>query len=320
MNKSAYIITTPLQYINATNIPDQSPKECFLIKGFKNSETFYNEIKKANVFWERIHYFQNKSEALGYIINNKKSYQKLFLDSDFGIRITFSFFQLRSLIIYTYEEGYGSYRPIRKKDNFKDIIGRFVYSQLGCKNWIGGNRFTKGIYLYYPNVFRSLIEKNKKELFSFNLPFSVHLNRLPELSFFSEQIKPELFSGKRVLVYLTSWTINPKISAVLNEYPDYLKILKPHPHLKSKDVEGYKFDIVYDNSIPAEILIPKILHVAKKIVIVHENSSALIYLNSDQITAINISNSTIGNHQYNTIMKQFKQHNETFQLTSSIGS
>lgn len=305
MNKSAYIITTPLQYINATNIPDKSIKECFLIKGFKNSRVFYDEIKKTSSQWQSIHYFQNKKEALKYIIINKNNYQNLFLDSDFGIKITFSFFLLRTLNIYTYEEGYGSYRTIRKKNNFKDIFRRFVYLLLGGKNWIGGNRFTKGIYLYHPNVFRNLIKQNKKELFAFSFPFNVQLNNLPELSFFSQQINTETYRGKNVLIYLTNWTIYPRITSILNEYPDYLKILKPHPHLKSKNVGEYNFDKVYDNSIPAEILIPKILAVAEKIVLVHENSSVLIYLNSNQITTINISDFKVENLQYNTIMKNF---------------
>lgn len=38
--KSAYLITKPLQYINATNIPDKNKKICFLIDDFKDSEFF----------------------------------------------------------------------------------------------------------------------------------------------------------------------------------------------------------------------------------------------------------------------------------------
>lgn len=309
MKKSAYIITKPLQYINATNIPDSLTKDCFLIDYFYNTENFYNIIKKYSSHWDNVKIFQSRYSAIFMIIKNKKEYKNLYVDSDYGILITFLFLMLSNIKIYTYEEGYGSYRFIRKNKSLKDKIKSTFYAIMGCKNWIGGNRYTKGIYLYHPNVFRNLIKQNKKELFAFSLPFNVHLNNLSELSFLSQQIKTELYSDKKVLIYLTSWTINPKITTILNKYPDYLKILKPHPHLKSKNVEEYNFDMVYDNSIPAEILISKISQVSKKMVLVHENSSSLIYLNSDQITTINISESTIENHQYNTIMKQLNCFN-----------
>jgi gamma-glutamylcyclotransferase (GGCT)/AIG2-like uncharacterized protein YtfP len=212
---------------------------------------------------------------------------------------------LSKIKIYTYEEGYGSYRFIRNNKSIKDKIKSKIYSALGCENWIGGNIYTTGSFLYYPNTFKKLISV-KKELYSFKNNFISHLSGLVEINQYYNSNSFEHYRNKKVIVYLTSWKINPNINTILISHQDFIKVLKPHPHIK----EQVEFENIYDykisNSLPAEYLLSILYNLCKELVIVHENSSALIYLAPFNIKEINISQSYL-KHNYIQILDAIKK-------------
>ncbi|WP_152286910.1 hypothetical protein [Flavicella marina] len=290
-SKSAYIISKPLQYINATNIIDDCYKDCYIIDSFSDSFSFYNHIKSKSSIWSNVLFRKNRYFALFTVIKRQKSYVKLFLDSDFGILYYIMFWFLTKRIkIYTYEEGYGSYRYINDRSSIVSEIKYFIYSKLGCENWIGGNYFTQGAYLYYPSLFKELIDVPENyQVLTFRQTFQRHMQELTDIKFLMSFNNFD-FSQERVLLYLTSHKINNKINEVIKQYPKYIKIIKPHPHIDEQDNMFDVFDIKIKSCIPAEIVINELLNNGKKLLIIHENSSSLLSFTSTDIQEINIAN------------------------------
>jgi len=284
--KSAYIITKPLQYINATNIPDTNKKDCFLIDCFLGFTQFKDSIEQNSNYWKEIQAYKTSLNALYYIFLHKNRYNKIFIDSDYGIYKTFIFLFLSPLKIYTYEEGYGSYRILKEAIRFGDKVYRFF----GGNSWIGSNPFTVGIFLYYPDIFKKYITGNKKEVYKFKRSLYDNLKLLPEINSLLKDLDLNIYANKDVLIYLSSWNLNEKIYECLDDYPNYIKILKPHPHLVQLDNPLVsKFDFIVDNIIPSEIILTKLIDICKDIVVVHENSSSVLYIGNMNYTDINIS-------------------------------
>ena len=46
--KSCYIVTKPIQYINATNIEDDNDKDCFITDTFFDANKFAKEMQKKS--------------------------------------------------------------------------------------------------------------------------------------------------------------------------------------------------------------------------------------------------------------------------------
>jgi hypothetical protein len=306
--KSAYLITKPLQYINATNIPDDLDKDCFLVDYFSDSNIFFKNIQKYSTNWCQILHFKNKYSALFYILNRKKSYEKIFLDSDFGLLYRIILLLYWNVKIYVYEEGFGTYRKkIRESKTLKDKVLLKIDTLLG-QNYIGGYRRTKGIFLYHPEAFSKLVApSSKKELLNFKTKFHEHLETLHEVSILFPEDLRKRTKGKDVLLFLTSWKIESGYRDILKKYNNHLKILKPHPHIKNNIGIEEDFDITVRNSLPAEILIAELGAYSRSLIVIHQNSSALMYItNIETIKEINISDEKLST--YNEIIKTIRKN------------
>ena len=208
--------------------------------------------------------------------------------------------------IYVYEEGLASYIPeIREKGNnsFKFLIDRFL-----GKNWSGGSFRTKGVYLYHPNAFKKLVgTKKRTQILSFKRPLMDHLNSLSDIKTFYSQDKFDFLRGKNIFLYLTSWTLNPQYKGIYYKYPEFIKIIKFHPHIRKKSVSKdlLHFDFYPDSTIPAEILISTFIQIAEKIVIVHEGTAAMLnFLGEKKIIEYNIADAKY-NATYLKIKNEF---------------
>lgn len=309
--RSVYIITKPLQYINATNIPDNCiQKDCYIMNSFYKAEEFVIYIKKNVNRWNRIEFIKNGRYIMRYyiflkIIFNRSKYTHLYTDFDYGSIHTILFFFLRKLCIYTYEEGFGSYRQYVDKGSFFSSISTYLKKKFRSKNWIGGNRFSKGGYFYYPSVMKLLNpESTSKNILSFRNSYLNHINTLPEIDYFINGIDFNKYLNKKICIYLSSWVINPEYEFVMKNYENHYKILKLHPHITN--IEKFpNFDEII-RIIPAEIFLIKLIPIAAEVIVIHENSTSLIYLLSEEIkskiTEINLAFSE--NSEYNTIRKE----------------
>ncbi|WP_320113084.1 hypothetical protein [Draconibacterium orientale] len=279
--KSAYIITKPLQYINATNIPDKFFKDCFLVDSFSNSASLFKKIQKYSNHWDNIYIRKNRYLAITSILINKRKYKNLYTDTDFGIFNRLLLLSLYPINIFVYEEGIGSYKKeIREKNSIFQKALISLDSLLG-KNYFAGFKRSKGIYLYQPYVYKEIVCPNTdKQVLKFDKDFFKHISNfreIPKIFPFPENLS-QIIVGKKVIVYLTSWEIDYKFLEIFSNYPDFIKILKPHPHLKKPTGIEKHFDFLVKNSIPAEIFLTRIVKLSCSTILIHQGSSFVIYL------------------------------------------
>lgn len=291
MKKSAVIITKPLQYINASNIYNEKRKDLFVVSWFVNYEWFVETIARTDSTWDTVHVFTTRNQALRYILKHKKAYDDIFVDTDFGIGISLLFFLLMPVNINVYEEGWATYHYINPKmsamKTWKWLLCRLFFHY---NNYIGGGYFTRSIYVYDPNKYLSNINNSRQEIISFSKGFYDHILDMKDFcNIYSKRLVTDTFKDANVILFLGSWpeTHYDYFTGILNENPGYKSIIKNHPHyVQDNQVNNFHTDLVVDADIPAEIVIIQLLRIVKHLVVVHEHSSALMYIKSDKIADI----------------------------------
>lgn len=280
-----FIVTTPLQYLNVLNI-DVVGKRCVLILGgFCNSEQFYNDIVVKNNLWDLYKYFEKYNLLYQYVIQNVTNEDKLFIDSDYGIITNNKLRKVKSKEIYVYEEGVGSYRSDLISKN-RSWLKKNILKIFGNKEFFGGSKFVKGIYVYDHEKHINKVPDFDKERLHFKNPFSVQVERNISNFLSTDLIEKyrSLIRNRDVLLYITSWSYNVEIeNYILKKNQGAEKkiiILKPHPHFKDFDKIQIQFDDVVKGEILVEMLFILLKEYSKDFVVLHENSSALQYYSS----------------------------------------
>lgn len=281
MSVNYFIVTTPLQYLNVLNIETLGNKVILVLGGFINSEVFFSNIVNTKV-WDEAHYFENYNDMFKYLIEIINRKDKLFIDSDYGLVTNNKLRKIKTNEIYVYEEGIGSYRSdlvSRERSWLKKNVLLF----LGNKEFFGGSKYVKGIYIYDH-------ERHIKNVPSFNKERLHFKNR------FSEQLKSNisnfitdnliekyktLVKNKEVVLYITNWNYNKQIEKYIEnikkEDNSKLLILKPHPHFNDFNQIKIKFDDIVSGDILVEILLTLLKEFSKDFLVLHENTSSLQY-------------------------------------------
>jgi len=274
---SKYVVfSKPLQFFNAFNIPDIDESCTFLMTdSFTGARQLYHKLKMD--IGLNIYFFDNAKLSYEWLIKNSKNGDYLFINSDYGVLQTYWLYYLRKRNIYVYEEGVGTYRMdlMNKSSVIKSVL-RF----LGFKSYFGGGRFTKGIYVYDINKYLVSKPNFSKLVKDFRMDFLSHLKEFKyKYLLNSDKDKISKLNKKKVYLYLTSWKYNNKIIDLIPN--DYIKVIKPHPHVNSLDLSKLdSFDVVFGGEGMVEFLIYDLLQITSELVIAHESSSALLYLNS----------------------------------------
>lgn len=301
--KSVFIITKPLQYINATNIIDGNYKIGILTDTFQNAEEVFEKLQSASNHWDEFIFLKSGEEANRWVLKNRKSIEKLYTYSDYGLSNFIFLNRLGNISKYIYEEGLGNYiLGLRKKNLLNRIVGYF-YELLGNQEFVGGSRYIDGLFVYHPKKILQNFPKIYAPVFDFGKPFLQHLRELPEsVAFYNDKDRDKIKSippRQNVLLYLGTWFHDmteedmfrtKNVIDTVNRYDDYIKIYKPHPHsgLPSPMVEQF-FDDVITGGTMAELILTDLLNSAQHIVAVHHGSSALIdFEHSDRITVIDL--------------------------------
>ncbi|MGG5905538.1 hypothetical protein, partial [Sphingobacterium daejeonense] len=157
MGKSAFIISKPLQYFNVCNIEDFSLKVLIIVNAFNGAEKLFLDIKNKSNYWDEVLFCNNYSEAFYSIRNN--SYDKLYIDGDYSFSMIKELRKFRSIEIFVYEEGIGTYtnniRNIVQQNKYgrgsffqkiKWSLTSIFFKLNGHENYHGGFSGTKGIY------------------------------------------------------------------------------------------------------------------------------------------------------------------------------
>lgn len=311
IKKSIYIVTKPLQYINASNIEDDSIKTCLIVDEFSKSEKFIDKVKEYSNYWSEVLFFKKRKEALFYVLSNKKKYNKLYIDSDSGVTIRLLLILLLPLEINVYEEGFGNYRrELRGRQTFFDKI-IYPIDRLMGKTYLGGFYGTKHIFLYHKLSFLNLVDKNPRQTIKlFRRSFFEHLLTLKEITFAFPNDLLDLVDGCDVVIYLTARKIDYAYRSKLKKLKGYKKILKPHPEFKVEtNIEG-DFDYVCESFLTAELLIAKVVENAKKIVILHHGDTTLLNLLGEcNFVEVNVSKESKSVKTYNEIKYSILKNN-----------
>jgi hypothetical protein len=305
MNKSAYLITKPIQYVNATNIPDKNKKDCYIVDNFIDSRNFYLKVKEFSNIWDNVYFINSRDEFYKLIVRSKYLYNKVYLDSDQGFKALIFSLLIQPINIYTYEEGYGSYLYLRNPKKIKDLAKIKIYKLIGCYNWFGGNFYTKAHYVYKPLIHKILIPENAKPVLKLDSNIIEKSYALPEIYNQLNELKLDKFTNKNVILYLTSWELNEKVYEVIETYSNFITLIKPHPHISCDEKKISKFDYILNTNLPAELVIDKLQTFCTKLIIVHENSSALLYFTHAKFNVINISESS-AQLRFNEVSNKFK--------------
>ena len=283
-----FVITKPLQYINVLNIENSNYKLLIIVDSFTNSMSFYEEVKKKTFYWQKFLYVNNMNDAFCWLIKNKSTIDKLYIDSDINHFI--KFYRLRKLNISVYEEGVGTYRlKQHKARTFLGSILLFFYEVIGFKNKRGGNFFTKNIIVYFPEFYKNYHKETSKKIIGFKKPFLQHIKECNELNIFKLDVDLNQFRNKVVILYVAGWTHHKNDIHVIDKVKCDYKILKSHPHVKIDIEKKGFFDFVLKDEVPVEIIISRLIPLVKKIVLISKYSSSSIYFhNNSKIELINL--------------------------------
>ncbi|WP_312390636.1 polysialyltransferase family glycosyltransferase [Chryseobacterium sp.] len=277
-----FVVTTPLQYLNALNIETSGERVIFLLGGFVNSEKFYSEIvEKGN--WNKTYYLCDYNKMFQQVISSVEKKDKLFIDSDYGRATNSKLKYIKTKEIYVYEEGIGAYRSdLISRDN--GWLKTKILKILGNKEFFAGSKYVKGIYVYDHQRHKTSVPNFSKERLHFKNNFSVQLENNIE-SFISQDLiekYKEFFKNQEVILYITNWHYNLKIESYIEnlikkDNSEKLLILKPHPHFKDFEKINLKYDDVVSGEVLVEILFTLLKKYSNNFVVLHENSSSLQY-------------------------------------------
>ncbi len=291
MKNSYFFISKPIQYINASNITEDTPKVCVFINNMANGLAIFNELKKKSNHWDEFLFFETRMDALKEMVNRKEEIENLYLDSDYGLLIQFQLYKINANI-FIYEEGFGTYTNGRRTKSLVDQVIRFANGLLGNRDYIGGYKHTKGVYVYNEDRHKAAITDFDKPRLKFNRPFLLQLKYLPEVDvFFPAAVKESLnaLNHKNVAIYLAAWEIKPHAIMRLKDYKDHVKLLKPHPHLKNIPVYQ-EIDWVIDAYILVELLLLFLVEHCKEVVVIHEGSAFTQYVGDhENLILINVN-------------------------------
>ena len=302
MSKTAInlvICSKPLQWFNASNIgyPDNTKRYLIIVGGFSESEDFYKKLKEYDSNWEDVILTGNREESCAAALKLAEQFtiEKLYVDCDYGT-VGNNYAKLPAKEFYVYEEGFGPY--VNLIDNsLKGTLKKVAFKILGMAEFLGAHKRTNGIYVHNPAYYKSIHTRYSKKVMPFKEPFYVALQNKDQLmdKISSKNEAYSHLSGKRVMFYITRYTLNEEIIRYIESQIDQFDyvIIKLHPHKFDLDISEFVKNIpenkliVLRNSTLAEVIISK-LSINNELTIVHEGSSSCLYVDERRVKVINM--------------------------------
>lgn len=287
------IIGKPLQYMIASccfSAMDHKNINLIVMDSFLGASQTVNNILKLNRF-NKVFFCRGRLSSF-FLASFFARSNDLLIDSDVGFRIYFyllfyKVFNLRANI-WVYEEGVGTYIYDLEKYTWRGTklgkIKKNIANIIGVASQFGNSVFTSGIYLYN----RDYIVNNKKnKVFEIKLTLMNYINsNIDELErLFALEGYLTLPYHSKAVIYLSNHEISPSIDRTLCEFSNYLKLCKPHPHLK-RDVNLVCFDFFLEGGVPVELYLARAIEIYDEIVVLHHGSSTKDYYFNKKIKYI----------------------------------
>lgn len=306
--KDIIVSTKPLQFINARNMIQGFNNEkrytLIIMDAFKGALEFTNIIRQYDDTWFDVLFLRKRVELYYYLI--KMNIANLYIDSDMSTVLSI-IVKIRKFAVFTYEEGWGSYSSMVYKN--PSYMQKTIDKLLGNSGVLNDSKWLSGCYLYYPDLFRYLRPESHVKVYGFKYGFVEYLFKEKNLfdRLFECSIPDFIINGgRRVLLYLTSWKINPVIIDDINNVKkDFdIVIVKPHPHIK--ETVSVENCIVLNTHTIAEYVILELLSSKKDLTIYHEDSTSVLYFQNH----IESKNFGGGEGNYNDISRLIRNNSK----------
>lgn len=299
-----FYCSKPLQYLNAQNIPfkDNSNKKILLlVRNFYQAKEFFENVKRFDCHWDEVISFKSTLGAFLYIFFHRV--KNLYINYDCGTMIGV-FYLIKRINIYLLEEGAATYLDYYFK---KNKIRRYIDNLLGVGSYLGHSTYLKGAFVYYPDFYKER-KKVDYDVMSFNCSFIDAIKNNYDFFIKLSSMK-DLYilniKNSKILVYVTDWIINNNIINLMEEdlgKYDFV-FIKPHPHIKSTDIEICSNIKIVKTNLMMEFIIYKWIENNNSITVLHEGTSAIFYFN-DYIKSIDMSKNR--DSEYNRLISGHK--------------
>lgn len=311
--KEIVVCTKPLQFINAKNMVSglNKYKEVTLVimNAFKDAWDFTQNVRLYDDSWENVFYLNKRTELYSLLVKEKIAI--LYIDSDMSTLLSL-IVKFKKFKVFTYEEGWASYSLVYYQSALKKKQKTFFLHRLLDK-WLGNSSITNdskwlsGCFLYYPSLFKFLRPTSSLCVKEFVCGFVDFIKKEDALlnNLFKNAIPESIKTGgNRVLIYLTSWELNPiiieEIGRVRKDFD--MVLVKPHPHIKHNIC--IKDCTIINSSTIAEYVIIKLMSLNKRITVFHENSTSMLYFQK----YVNMKNFGKDDEEYDKILEYVKLH------------
>ncbi len=309
--KEIVVCTKPLQFINAKNMVSglNKYKEVTLVvmNSFKDAWEFTQNVRLYDDSWKNVLFLNKRNELYTLLI--KEEISTLYIDSDMSTLLSL-IVKFKSLKVFTYEEGWASYSLVYYQSAFKKrqksfFLHRLLDIWLGNSNITNDSKWLSGSFLYYPSLFKFLRPTSCLCVMEFRSGFVDFIQKEDALlnKLFKNAIPESIKTGgNRVLIYLTSWELNPiiieEIDRVRKDFD--MVLVKPHPHIKHNI--SIKDCIILNSSTIAEFVMIKLISLNKSITVFHENSTSMLYFQK----YVKIKNFGRDDEEYDKILEYIK--------------
>jgi len=278
--KAVFVCTKPLQLMVAMILaPKFADAELLLVDSFAGVEKVGGSavLKK---YFSTVSLFRTRQRALRAVLT--KPYDKVFVDSDVGVRLQLTLLFLKAfrprIRIAVYEEGIGTYRA----DMIPSGLKRLLYGMLGAGGYFGGSVFVNEVHCFEPERYKSIIGDTSHTVRGIDEDFLDWIQAHEEdlfLLFPGVEDLPLGCSDTKV-VFLTDWNVDTSVIQFFESRSDVF--VKPHPHIQAETLEDMKSRFPHSTwapaNVPAEILILYLLKQSGKVIVLHSNSSVAHYL------------------------------------------
>lgn len=307
LTNSVVLVTRPIQYLNAVNIPyTDFARTLLIVDDFEGAQSLKSRSEEPGSGYANVVMLDTVEAALNWVREHKDNYTDFFTFSDFGLRLCMRLARLRPLRIHVYEEGAGTYaRDEFRLGSVRFLASLFSSGKIKLFRHMGECRFVDTIYVNHVELYSALYPASRKKVRGFSVPLMDHLAANSVASNIA-RILPEDAPRRDALLYLSGWTAQKSIFNVLAAHPLHLSIAKIHPAYVGPCTFLDKFDLSIEQEVVAEVAIAELAEGFRSLIVVHECSSAVL---NCRISGLNFKDINLGSAEkavsakFNVIMK-----------------
>ncbi len=279
-----FVATKPLQIISSMIVARQlglRPAVLCVVPAFAEAEGVIARLRVADAGFASVCRARHRSIALMSLAMLGAA--RIFLDSDVGVKTPVAMYLARALRprlrFSLYEEGLSLIKPHPEERPSNMLVS------LGAVPTLGEGRLTDEIWTYSPDAVRARLPEGGcvKRIEPRIEDFVVGLRQLLSVVFWPSLTDDvRRWSGRRCLLYLSSWRVEPRVFDHMAGV-DAFTICKFHPHLSGVTTHPRGVDHVVSAAVPAELLLLELLERFDDVEVWHHGTTVAYYVTSSRI-------------------------------------